>query len=233
LLSVVDLTVSYGPIRAVQGVSMELHRGEVIVLAGSNGAGKTTLMRAIAGLVPASGGEIVFEGERLSGWPAHRVAARGLRYVPEGRRLWPGLSVHEHLQLAWQPLPAARRRTLRDEIAGLFPRLAARWHQPAGKLSGGEQQMLAIARGLASDPTLLMVDELSLGLAPVIVHQLYGALGRIVRAGVTLVVIEQALHEALALASRGYVLETGRLVVAGTAAELRASETVRKAYLGL
>ncbi len=231
LLSVSDLSVSYGPIRAVRGVSLEVRRGEIVLLAGANGAGKTTLLRAVSGVAPIASGAIVFDGQPVAGWPAHRVAALGARHVPEGRRVWPQLTVHEHLDLAWHSLPPARRRTLRDQIAALFPRLPERWRQRAGSLSGGEQQMLAIARGLAADPTLLMIDELSLGLAPAVVRQLYDALARINGTGVTLLLVEQVLPQALAIAHRGYVLETGRVVVAGTAEELRASEAVRKAYL--
>ncbi len=231
LLSVSDVSVSYGPIRAVSGVSLDVRRGEIVLLAGANGAGKTTLLRAISGVVTTSGGEITFDGEPIARWPAHRVAARGLRHVPEGRRVWPHLSVQDHLDLAWHPLSAARRRARRDEIAALFPRLGERWRQRAGSLSGGEQQMLAIARGLAAEPKLLMIDELSLGLAPGVIRQLYEALVRINRAGVTLLIVEQVLQQALTVAGRGYVLETGRVTVAGTAKELRASEAVRKAYL--
>lgn len=231
LLSVTNLSVSYGPIRAVSGVSLEIRRGEIILLAGANGAGKTSLLRAVSGVLPVAGGTIVFDGKPMAGWPAHRIAALGLRHVPEGRRVWPQLSVREHLDLAWQPLSAAHRRARRDEIAALFPRLVERWRQHAGSLSGGEQQMLAIARGLAADPKLLMIDELSLGLAPGVVRQLYAALARINTSGITLLIVEQALQQALAIANRGYVLENGRVAVTGTADELRASEAVRKAYL--
>jgi branched-chain amino acid transport system ATP-binding protein len=233
LLRVVDLSVAYGPIPALASVSLEVQRGEVVVLAGSNGAGKTTLLKAVSGLLPPVCGEVVFGGRRVTGWAAHRVARSGIRYVPEGRHVWPRLSVADHLALAWRALPAARRRDIAAFVVDLFPRLGERWHQLAGSLSGGEQQMLAIARGLAADPALLMIDELSLGLAPRVIHQIYDALARVRRAGLTLLIVEQALPHALALADRGYVLEQGRIVVSGTAETLRASEAVRKAYLGL
>ncbi len=231
LLCVTNLSVSHGPIPALRGVSLDVAAGEVVVLAGANGAGKTTLLSAVAGLLEPAAGRVAFDGRDITGWPAHRVAALGLRYVPEGRRVWPRLSVEDHVALASRSVPRARRRELIDRIVGIFPRLRERWHQLAGTLSGGEQQMLAIARGLAAGPRLLMIDELSLGLAPVVIRAIYAALAEVRRTGVTLLIVEQALPHALALADRGYVLEHGRLVASGSAAALRADETVRKAYL--
>ncbi len=233
LLRVTNLSVAYGPTPVVDGVSLEVRRGEVVVLAGSNGAGKTTLLQAIAGVLRPVGGAVVFDGRPITGWPAHRVAAHGLRYVPEGRRVWPRLAVDDHLALALHGVPPSRRAPLRDLVLRIFPRLADRGRQLAGTLSGGEQQMLAIARGLAAEPTLLMIDELSLGLAPRVIREIYDALAEVRRTGVTLLIVEQVLPQALALADRGYVLDHGRLVVAGAADALRASEAVQKAYLGL
>lgn len=233
LLRVTDLSVTYGVIPAVERVSLEIARGEVVVLAGSNGAGKTTLLQAIAGLLTPSGGSVELDGVLVTGWPAHRVAARGLRYVPEGRRIWPRLSVDEHLALALRSVPPSRRAALRAFVFAVFPRLADRRHQLGGTLSGGEQQMLAIARGIAAEPALLLIDELSLGLAPRVIREIYASLETVRRSGMTLLIVEQALPQALALADRGYVLDHGRMVVTGTPDDLRASPIVRKAYLGL
>jgi branched-chain amino acid transport system ATP-binding protein len=233
LLAVSGLSVHYGPIPAVSDVSLEVGPGEIVLLAGANGAGKTSVLRAVSGLVPAASGEVVFAGHRISGWPAHRIAGLGLAHVPEGRRVWPGLTVLEHLQVAGRRLGRARRERVEDLVVRLFPRLKERWRQPAGRLSGGEQQMLAIARGLGSEPRLLMLDELSLGLAPAVVRQLLEALLAVNREGLALLLVEQALHQALPLATRGYVLETGRVRVAGPPALLRDNELVRRAYLAV
>ena len=231
MLSLSHLSVSYGPIRALADVSFEISRGDLVLLAGSNGAGKTTLVRAISGMLPFAGGEVKFEGQSLGGRRPHEIARMGIAHVPEGRRVWAGLTVREHIQLAGHRVQRSRRGEIEQKIAALFPRLSERWSQPAGLMSGGEQQMLAIARGLAGDPSLLMIDELSLGLSPGVVRQLFDALARLNRDGLTLLIVEQALYQALAIVRRGYVLETGRLVVQGTADELRSNEAVRKAYL--
>jgi len=233
MLAVDGVSVSYGPIAALRDVSLRVDAGEVVLLAGSNGAGKTTMLRAISGTLPLSSGAIMFEGQQISGRPADRIARLGLRHVPEGRRLWPSLSVQDHLDVAWHDVAPARRRALGGMIGDLFPRLTERRRQRAGSLSGGEQQMLAIARGLAADPALLLIDELSLGLAPVVIRQLFDALARVNQAGVALLLVEQTMPQALALARRGYVLETGRLAVEGTAAELAGNEAVRRAYLSV
>ncbi|MGH9350306.1 MAG: ABC transporter ATP-binding protein [Vicinamibacterales bacterium] len=233
MLSLVNVTVAYGHIVALRGVSLDVKPGTISLLAGANGAGKSSLLRACSGLVVPAAGTIAFEGQPLGGVPAHRVASMGIAHVPEGRRIWPTLSVREHLLLASHRVAPARRRTLEEEIVSLFPRLKERWTQDAARMSGGEQQMLAIARGLAADPRLLVIDELSLGLAPVVVSQLFKALQAIHARGVTLLLVEQALHQALACAHYGFVLENGRLVVEGTPAELRDNEAVRKAYLAV
>jgi len=233
MLELRRVSVAYGHISALTDVSLEIRPGTISLLAGANGAGKTSLLRVCSGLVAPSAGTIVFEGETIAGLPAHRVAARGIQHVPEGRRIWPTLTVREHLQLASHHVAAARRRALEEEIVALFPRLRERWTQDAARMSGGEQQMLAIARGLAADPKLLLIDELSLGLAPVVVGQLFRALEAIHARGVTLLLVEQALHQALPYAHYGFVLENGRLVVEGAPDALRNNEAVRKAYLAV
>jgi branched-chain amino acid transport system ATP-binding protein len=233
MLRIDHLSVAYGPINALSDVTLEIRSGTISLLAGANGAGKSSLLRACSGLIAPTSGTIVFDGTSIAGLPAHRVAARGIQHVPEGRRVWPTLTVREHLQLASHHVPAQRRRVLEDEIVALFPRLTERWTQDAARMSGGEQQMLAIARGLAADPKLLLIDELSLGLAPVVVSQLFKALQAIHARGVTLLLVEQALHKALPYAHYGFVLENGRLVVEGAPNELRDNEAVRKAYLAI
>ena len=233
MLSVNALSVAYGPIRALEGVTLDLAVGTSALLAGANGAGKSTLLRAISGLAVPTEGDIQFEGVSIRRLPPHRIAALGIAHVPEGRRIWPTLTVREHLQLAGNHVASGRRRALTDHIVDLFPRLKERWTQDAARLSGGEQQMVAIGRGLAADPKLLLIDELSLGLAPVVVKQLFSALDRINAEGVALLIVEQALWAALPHAGYGYVLERGRLVIQGTPDQLRASEAVRKAYLTL
>lgn len=231
LLSLADVSIDYGPIRAVIDVSFDVFPGELVLIAGANGAGKSSLLRAVSGLVTPSSGRILFDGTPIIGLPPHRIARLGIRHVPEGRRLWPGLTVREHLEIGWRHVPAARRATLESQIVALFPRLAERWRQLAGRMSGGEQQMLAIARGLAGDPRLFLIDELSLGLAPVVVSQLLEAIAAINRAGVTLVVVEQALRQVLPVVHRGFVMQTGRLVLQGTGDELAKNEALGKAYL--
>lgn len=231
MLTVSNLTVRYGPIRALSQVSLVVPDGALVLIAGANGAGKTTLLRAISGLVTREAGEVLIDGRPLAGLAAHQIARLGIRHVPEGRHVWPGLTVEEHLQIAWSDIAKSRRSTIKERVAALFPRLIERWRQPAGRMSGGEQQMLAIAVGLAAEPRLLMIDELSLGLAPAVVTQLFAALQQVNREGLTLVLVEQALKQALQIAERGYVLEAGKLVVQGTARELEENEAVRKAYL--
>ncbi len=233
LLSVEGLSVAYGHIRALEAVTLHVRPHTISLLAGANGAGKSSLLRACSGLVAPSAGEIRFRGTSIAGCPAHRIAALGIQHVPEGRRIWPTLTVHEHLQLAWHRVARPRRRELEEEIVTLFPRLKERWRQDAAHMSGGEQQMLAIARGLAADPALLFIDELSLGLAPVVVSQLFTALRAVHARGVTLVLVEQALHQALAYADYGFVLANGRLVIEGVPEALREDPTVWKAYLSV
>jgi branched-chain amino acid transport system ATP-binding protein len=233
LLILDDVSVAYGHIAALTDVTLHVRPGTISLLAGANGAGKSSLLRVCSGLIAPTSGTIVFDGTSIGGLPAHRIVALGLQHVPEGRRIWPTLTVREHLQLASHHVAAARRRVLEEEIVTLFPRLKERWKQDGGRLSGGEQQMLAIARGLAADPKLLLIDELSLGLAPVVVSQVFKALQAIHARGVTLFLVEQALHKALPYAHYGFVLENGRLVVEGAPDALRGNEAVRKAYLAI
>ena len=233
LLQVTDLRVSYGAIDALRGVSLEVREGEVVALIGANGAGKTTTLRAISGMLRASSGTIRLDGEEVSGLPSHRLVSRGMAHAPEGRGIFLNLTVRENLLLG------AYLRDDQDEIVAdadkayaLFPILAERREQVAGTLSGGEQQMLAVARALMSRPKLLLLDEPSLGLAPQVVEKIFAVLREVNEGGVALLLVEQNAHKALQLAHRAYVLETGQIVMSGTGRELLSSPEVRKAYLG-
>jgi branched-chain amino acid transport system ATP-binding protein len=233
LLVVEDLRVSYGGIRALHGVSLEVREGEIVTLIGANGAGKSTLLRTLSGLVPAQSGRISFAGRDLDGAPAHRRVALGLAHVPEGRGLFGNLTVAENLRLAtWtrRDKPAVTEDYAR--VFALFPRLAERRAQLAGSLSGGEQQMLAIGRALMTHGRLLLLDEPSMGLAPVLVREIFATLAAINADGTTLLLVEQNARQALKLAQRAYVLETGRVLLAGLAADLRQNPQVLDAYLG-
>jgi branched-chain amino acid transport system ATP-binding protein len=230
MLEIRDLEVFYDSVRALEGVNLEIHAGEIVVLLGSNGAGKTTLLNTVAGLKSATSGSIVFDGTDVTKVPSHKRARSGLVLVPEGRRIFPRMTVEENLLLgAW------RRKNPRDDIrrvAELFPILAERRRALGATLSGGEQQMLAIGRALMRQPRVLLLDEPSMGLAPTAVTRVFALIGEINRAGVTIFLIEQNAGVALRTASRGYVLERGRLVLDGTSNELRNNERVRSAYLG-
>jgi branched-chain amino acid transport system ATP-binding protein len=230
MLEIRDLEVFYGSVRALEGVNLEIHAGEIVVLLGANGAGKTTLLNTVAGLISATSGSIVFDGTDVTKIPSHKRARSGLVLVPEGRRIFPRMTVEENLLLgAW------RRKNPRDDIrrvAELFPILAERRRALGATLSGGEQQMLAIGRALMRQPRVLLLDEPSMGLAPTAVTRVFDLIGEINRAGVTIFLIEQNAGVALRTASRGYVLERGRLVLDGTSNELRNNERVRSAYLG-
>ncbi|MDQ3640156.1 MAG: ABC transporter ATP-binding protein [Actinomycetota bacterium] len=232
LLEVRDLHVAYGQIDAVRGISFDVDAGQVVALIGSNGAGKTTTLRTLSGLQRASGGEVRLDGDRIDRLPAHEIVARGVAHAPEGRRLFPRMTIRENLDLG-----AYRRRDSEVEadvamIYDLFPILAERRAQAAGTLSGGEQQMLAIGRALMSRPRLLMLDEPSMGLSPLVMRTIFSTLGELKARGTTLLLVEQNAQAALALADRGHVLETGRIVLSGTGADLLRDEGVRKAYLG-
>jgi branched-chain amino acid transport system ATP-binding protein len=234
LLEVVDLGVAYGDMIALEGVSIEVAAGETVTVLGANAAGKSTLLRAISGLAPALRGAIRFDGEPIAALPTHERIARGLVLVPEGRMVFPFLSVEDNLRLgAFTPKARSRAEETLERVYGTFPRLPERRRQMAGSLSGGEQQMLALGRGLMSLPRLLMLDEPSLGLAPILVQEVMQQVAAIRDEGVTVLIVEQNVHQTLKLADRGYVLENGRLTLQGTAAELAASDEVRRAYLGL
>ena len=234
MLEVTGLEVRYGSVTAVKGISLEVAEGEVVAIIGPNGAGKTSTLRAITGLVPTAGGRVVFRGTDVSRWKAHRIVTLGLGHAPEGRRLFPQMTVMENLRMgAYRRRgPAEIGRTL-ARVEELFPRLAERRLQLAGTLSGGEQQMLAIGRALMAEPRLLVLDEPSFGLAPMIVREI----GRIVRSinrerGVSVLLVEQNARMALGIAARAYVLETGRVALSGPSATLAESPHVKAAYLG-
>ena len=234
LLRLDGLEVGYGALTAVRDVSLEVGTGEVVALIGANGAGKTTTLKAITGLLPLRRGRMALDGERLDGLSPARVVGRGIAHVPEGRQLFPTMTVRENLELGAAGRESRMRRveTL-AWVLRLFPRLAERTGQLAGTLSGGEQQMCAIGRGLMARPRLLMLDEPSLGLAPVIVKQIFENLAAINREGTTILLVEQNVGRALGLAHRAYVLESGRIALSGTSADLLASPHVKQAYLGL
>ena len=231
ILSIKDLKVSYGGIEAVKGISFDVKQGEIVTLIGANGAGKSSTLRAIAGLVKPSGGSISFEGTDITAADPTETVKRGITLVPEGRRIFADLTVLENLKIG----AYLRNDDLKDDIEwvySLFPRLKERSWQPGGTLSGGEQQMLAVARALMSRPKLIMMDEPSLGLAPIIVRGIFDIIREIHRQGVTFLLIEQNANMALQTADTGYVLETGRIGLSGTGAELLSNEDVKKAYLG-
>ena len=234
LLRLEAIEAGYGDLVAVADLSLEVRPGEVVALIGGNGAGKTTTLRAISGLVPLRRGTIALEGARIDGMRSAEIVARGIAHVPEGRQLFPTMTVLENLVLGCRSAAArqAREATL-DYVFGLFPRLAERQGQLAGTLSGGEQQMCAIGRGLMARPRLLMLDEPSLGLAPVVVRSIFENLVRINAEGMTILLVEQNVLRSLDLCHRGYVIENGRIAIEGTGAELRASPHVREAYLGV
>ncbi|BDG62379.1 ABC transporter ATP-binding protein [Caldinitratiruptor microaerophilus] len=234
MLEVHDLHAGYRGTLVLQGVSLEVRQGEVVALLGSNGTGKSTLVRAVSGVIRPARGTITFRGERIDGLPAHRIVGKGIAHVPEGRLVFPRLTVEQNLLLgAYTKKDPQRRRVALERVFALFPRLQERRRQLAGTLSGGEQQMLAIARGLMSEPQLLMLDEPSLGVMPKLVTEILEMVRRIAREGTTVLLVEQNVREALEIADRAYVLQTGRIVLEGTGAELLDSELVRKAYLGL
>jgi len=233
MLQVNKINVFYGEAQALWDVSFTVNRGEIVTLVGSNGAGKSTTLKCISGLVPPRSGEITLEGTRIDRLPAYRLVELGIAQIPEGRRLWPGLTVRENLELgAYTRAARAVRQQTMEWVFSLFPRLKERSSQQAGTLSGGEQQMLAIGRGLLSRPKLLMLDEPSLGLAPLLVDEVFRVIRLINQQGVTILLVEQNVNHALAICDRGYVLETGRVVLAGSGSELLANQYVKTAYLG-
>jgi branched-chain amino acid transport system ATP-binding protein len=234
LLEVTDLATHYGPIQAIHSVSLEVFPGELVAIVGANGAGKTTLLRTLSGVQPASGGTIRFDGEEITRLAAHRIVARGICQVPEGRQVFAPLSVEDNLKLGGysQRRDGAWVAAKIDEIYTLFPILHEKRTQLAGNLSGGQQQMLAIGRALLGRPRLLLLDEPSMGLAPLLVEEIFRVVRELHEAGTTVLLVEQNANAALQIADRGYVLETGKVVTGAPAAELLEDETVRKAYLG-
>ncbi len=233
MLEVKDLKVSYGAIQAVQGVSFRLDKGEIVALIGSNGAGKSTILRTISGLERAKGGSILFEGEELVRLKAHKIVERGIAHVPEGRRVFPGLTVTENLRMGANLLrDKAKITESLGKVFDIFPRLKERERQQAGTLSGGEQQMLALGRALMTEGKLLMLDEPSMGLAPIIVEEIFEVIKRINAMGTSILLIEQNAFLALNTASRAYVLETGKITMEGDSKALLDDDRVKAAYLG-
>ncbi|HEY8322438.1 MAG TPA: ABC transporter ATP-binding protein [Candidatus Baltobacteraceae bacterium] len=232
VLQLSDLQVTYGAIRALHGIDLAVDEGEIVALLGANGAGKTTTLRAISGLIAPAGGDVRFDGASLRGLSAHAIARRGLRHVPEGRRVFARMSVRENLALGGYGRSRAQNAAGMEETLAIFPRLRERLDQVAGTLSGGEQQMLAIGRALMGAPRLLMLDEPSLGLAPLLVQTIFGVIRTLHERGTTILLVEQNARQALRVASRAYVLENGRIARHGAASDLLDDEAVVAAYLG-
>ena len=234
MLEVQGLQAGHGAIQVLWGVSLRVDEGEIVTLLGSNGAGKSTTIKAISGLLPAAAGQVLFAGARIDGWPPHRIVDAGLVQIPEGRQIWGELSVQDNLDLgAFSRRARGERERTLGRVFSLFPILRERARLPARALSGGQQQMLAIARGLMSRPRLLVLDEPSLGLAPQVVAQVFETLARINEDGISILLVEQNIEVALRLADRAYVLENGRIVREGPSDVLRASDEIRASYLGV
>ena len=231
MFEVKDLEVSYGSIKAIKGISIQVAKGEIVTILGANGAGKTTTLRTISRLHDPNAGTILFKGEDITTTPAHKIVSMGISHSPEGRRIFGILTVEENLILGSYSQKSTDKKTL-NWVYDLFPRLAERKRQLAGTLSGGEQQMLAIGRALMSRPEMLLLDEPSLGLAPILVKAIFKTVKEISQSGVTVLLVEQNAKAALKLADRAYVLEVGKLVLSGTSKELLASEKIQEAYLG-
>ncbi|GAB4485355.1 MAG: ABC transporter ATP-binding protein [Thermodesulfovibrionales bacterium] len=231
MLSLSGVRSFYGPVEALRGVSLEIGRGEIVCLIGSNGAGKSTCLSTISGILRPARGQVLFDGVEISGMPAHEIVRTGISHVPEGRRIFPKLSVMENLEMGAITNRAGFRSSL-ERVLDLFPILKERHRQPGGTLSGGEQQMLAIGRALMAAPGLLLLDEPSLGLAPIMVNKIFKTIREINAEGVTIMLVEQNARAALKISSRGYVLESGSITLSGTSADLLNNEQVRKTYLG-
>lgn len=233
LLEVKDLEVYYGVINALKGISFEVNEGEIVTLIGANGAGKTTTMQSVIGLIPSRHGSVIYDGHDITKMPCHKIVHLGMSQVPEGRRIFQELTVYENLMMgAYSQKNSSSFKDDVNRIYERFPRLAERRNQIAGTLSGGEQQMLAMGRALMSHPKLLMLDEPSMGLSPLLVDQVFEIIKDINKDGTTILLVEQNAGKSLAISDRAYVLETGSIVLSGTGAELAASDKVKKAYLG-
>jgi branched-chain amino acid transport system ATP-binding protein len=233
MLTIENLEVAYGRTQVLWGVTLAIGEGEIIALVGANGAGKTTLLKTISGILKPKAGRIAFDGTSLEHASSRTIVQRGVVHVPEGRKLFPEMSILENLLMGGYMVPGVERQKRLEQVFALFPILREREKQMAGTLSGGEQQMVALGRGLMAGPKLLMLDEPSLGLAPLVVEKIFEAVESIHREGVTVLLVEQNVHEALALANRGYVLENGRIAMEGAGADLLCNEHVRAAYLGI
>ena len=233
LLKVSDLVIHYGAIKALRGISFEVAKGEIITLIGSNGAGKSTTLNAISNIIKKTEGKVFFDGKDISSIPPDKVVAEGLVQVPEGRRIFANLSVRDNLEMgAYTRKDKNEIKSDMEMVFGLFPRLKERIHQIAGTLSGGEQQMLAMSRSLMARPRLLLLDEPSMGLAPILVDEIFAVIRRINQAGTTILLVEQNAYKALGVAATGYILETGKIVKSGPASDLMKDDAVRAAYLG-
>ncbi|MEE3395306.1 MAG: ABC transporter ATP-binding protein [Candidatus Onthomonas sp.] len=232
MLKVEDLHVYYGSIHAIKGISFEVNEGEVVTLIGANGAGKSTTLNTVSGLLKPRSGSVTFEDKSIVGVPAHKIVSHGMALCPEGRRVFLQMTVQENLEMGGYTRPAGEIDAAIQDVYERFPRLKERYKQPAGTLSGGEQQMLAMGRALMSRPKLLMLDEPSMGLAPILVKQIFDIVRELHQAGTTILLVEQNAQMALSVADRAYVLETGTIAMSGSAKELLTDERVRKAYLG-
>ena len=234
LLELGNVTAFYGDLQALFGISLKVHEGEIVTLIGANGAGKTTILRVVSGMKRPGSGSVTFSGQDASRVPAHEMVARGVSHVPEGRQVFPFMTVRENLSLgAYTRRARAHVKQLMEEQLALFPRLGERMDQMAGTLSGGEQQMVAIARGLMAKPKLLLLDEPSLGLAPKIVEEVFEKIQEVRRQGITMLIVEQNVVSGLSISDRGYVVQNGAVLLEDTAKNLLTNETVRAAYLGL
>ena len=234
LLQLSGVRAAYGDLQALFDITLEVHAGEIVTLIGANGAGKTTTLRVISGALRATGGTVRFDGHDISGLPAHAMPERGISHVPEGRQLFPFMTVEENLDLgAYNPRSRPKARAALDEQLELFPRLKERRRQLAGTLSGGEQQMVAIARGLMAAPRLLLLDEPSLGLSPKVTEEVFARIQDIGKRGVTVLIVEQNVVDGLSISTRGYVVENGRVTMQGAAQDLLRDDKIRAAYLGL
>ena len=232
LLSVNDINVYYGSIHAIKGVSFEVNEGEVVTLIGANGAGKSTILNTVSGLLHSKTGSVAFDGQDIGGVAPHNIVKMGMAHCPEGRRVFSQLTVEENLQMGGFTRPSSEIPQSMEEVYAQFPRLKERRRQIAGTLSGGEQQMLAMGRALKSNPKLLLLDEPSMGLAPILVAQIFDIIDQLHKAGKTILLVEQNAQMALSIATRGYVLETGKVVLTGEGRDLLVNDAVRKAYLG-